>query len=335
MKVLLYGRKCRPNANYSLENVFSDIAQRLRHQCEIQQRIAPCFSNGILPRLRIIRDVKQNQLPVTHVTGDISFAILGADRKSSMVTIPDCGFVKHSTGIARFLKKMFWLQRPVRHARVVTTISEAAKREIVEMCPWARDKVHVVPIAISQDFQPKGERVFSKVPRILHVGTAPNKNVLRLIQSLEGIRCELTIIGVLPNVELEALQRHGIDFRNRFGLSSREVVEEYQRADLVAFVSTYEGFGMPILEAQAVGVPVVTSNQSSMPEVAGDGAVLVDPWDVGSIREGIQRVINDQDLRNETIAHGFRNVLRYDPQEIAGMYLKLYYEIWNDFSNAI
>jgi glycosyltransferase involved in cell wall biosynthesis len=106
--------------------------------------------------------------------------------------------------------------------------------------------------------------------------------------------------------------------------------ESYCAADLVSFVSTYEGFGLPILEANAVGRPVVTSNVSSMPEVAGDAACLVDPFDVASIRSGILRTIEDREYRERLICNGFDNVQRYVPEKVTYKYIELYRRICAD-----
>ncbi len=91
---------------------------------------------------------------------------------------------------------------------------------------------------------------------------------------------------------------------------------------MLVFVSTYEGFGLPILEAQAMGRPVVTSNIMSMPEVAGDGACLVDPCDVTILHQVLLRVINDSSYRNTLVRNGFENVKRFRSKKIAA-------HIWN------
>ena len=125
--------------------------------------------------------------------------------------------------------------------------------------------------------------------------------------------------------ELEAvLARHRVRYENHRNLSESEVVELYRGADLLAFVSTLEGFGMPILEAQAVGRPVVTSNCTSMPDVAGGAAVLVEPTSVESIRAGLLRVIEDGALRERLIAGGQRNIARFSSDAIAAQYLRIY-----------
>ena len=96
---------------------------------------------------------------------------------------------------------------------------------------------------------------------------------------------------------------------------------------MVVFTSTYEGFGLPILEAQATGRPVVTSDLCSMPEVAGKSACLVDPYDENSIRSCIMQIIEDTAYREWLVDEGLRNVEKYQPKEIARRYFTLYREI--------
>ena len=109
------------------------------------------------------------------------------------------------------------------------------------------------------------------------MGTAPNKNIERLATALSGIDCHLDCVGKLLDSQRAALIRARVPFTEHVGLSDHEVLSRYAECHVVSFASTMEGFGMPILEANAVGRPVVTSNRSSMPEVAGNAACLVDP----------------------------------------------------------
>ncbi len=115
----------------------------------------------------------------------------------------------------------------------------------------------------------------------------------------------------------QQLKASGISYSYRTNLSESEILAAYHQADIVSLVSTYEGFGLPIIEAQAIGRAVIAGNVASMPEVAGEGACLVDPHDVTAIRSGILRIINEPGYRNAIVEQGFQNVKRFDPQLIA------------------
>ena len=103
------------------------------------------------------------------------------------------------------------------------------------------------------------------------------------------------------------LAARGIGYFNPIGLSDEDMVEVYVNSDPVDLASTYEGFGMPIVEANAVGRPGVTGNVASMPDDAADAACLVDPYSVRSVRPGILRVNRDPEYRGQLIANGYRN----------------------------
>ncbi len=124
-------------------------------------------------------------------------------------------------------------------------------------------------------------------------------------------------------------------FTTASGLSQPQIIAEYHRCDLVLFASTYEGFGMPILEAQAIGRPVVTSTIASMPEVAGDAAELVDPFDPLSIRAGVTRVLTSTSRQESLIARGFANLPRFAPTVVAQAYASLYREVETSCSRRV
>jgi glycosyltransferase involved in cell wall biosynthesis len=324
LRVHYFQRRRRPNANFSLEFIFDDVRNRLRSEVDARVVTAPCYSNGFSRRVAIAAHAAVQQGEINHITGDITFVAIPLSKGRTVLTMLDCGSVLHSSGLKRLLLQKVWLELPVARSAVVTTISQQAKSEIVALTGCDPAKVVVIPVAISEQFQFTPQEFNRECPRILAIGTAPNKNLDRLISAIEGLPCTLVIIGQLQEEHRQALLQRQIRYENYFNLTSEAVIEQYRRSDLVSFVSTYEGFGMPILEAQAVGRPVITSNLSSMPEVAGDAACLVDPLSVSSIRSGLDRVIEDKGFREQLIARGRENVKRFDPERIARQYLEVY-----------
>lgn len=326
-EVVFFQRKPRPVGNYSVEIIFEDVRKRLGDRIRAKVAISPFESSGFFKRLASCIDASRRQGQVNHVTGDVSFLGILLDKRRTINTILDCGYLTDSKGIKYAVLKFFWLRLPERRARYLTAISEATKREILRHNPCNPDKIVVIPVAISPAFRFR-EKVFdSAKPRILQLGTAPNKNIPVLVSALKGLSCILHIIGkMVPEYE-ELLRSNGVDYEYESNLTEQEIVDRYERSDIVTLVSTYEGFGMPILEGQAVGRPVITSRVYSMPEVAGDAAVLVDPSDVEGIRAGFERIIGDRSYREELVRRGLENVRRFDPDVIAGRYLNLYNEV--------
>ena len=311
---------------YSLESYFERVrASLLKLGVEVAHHVSPYTSQGLLNRLRIVRFARRNQGDLVHITGDIQFAAFGTDPARTVVTVADCGRLHQLQGWRREVLRQFWFRLPLRRVAAITVISQAVKEDLLRWVPELDpERIHVVPVSISPAFVYCPQPFNSQSPRILQVGTTANKNIPRLAQALRGIDCTLVVIGRLSSDLMSVLEEQGIRVENHCGIGEEEVIEQYRRADLVAFASTLEGFGMPILEAQSVGRPVVTSSVTSMPYVAGDGAVLVDPFSVASIRAGLLRVIEDGALRAELIERGRRNVRRFDSDSIATLYLDLY-----------
>lgn len=325
--VTFFHRKPRAVGNYSVEFIFDDVRKRLNGRLTAKTAYSTYESTGLFKRLYNCLEASFRQSEVNHVTGDINYLGLLLSGKKTIQTILDCVHLNSSSGIKYKVLRYFWLYIPARRSKYLTAISTSTKNEILKHVACDPEKIKVIYVAISERFS-RSEKPFNKQePRILQIGAAHNKNIPRLIEALKGIPCILEIIGK-SNEEYEALLRqHNIRYEYKSGLTDEEMLQRYHGADIIALASTYEGFGMPILEAQAVGRPVITSNIYSMPEVAGDAACLVDPFDVHSIREGIAKIITDDAYRDALVKKGFENVKRFDPDKIALQYYELYKEI--------
>ncbi|MBK7372360.1 MAG: glycosyltransferase family 4 protein [Saprospiraceae bacterium] len=208
-----------------------------------------------------------------------------------------------------------------------TTISSQVQKEIIELTGCPEDKVKVVPIALSAVFKPRTFKPFSSTPRILMIGSAPNKNILRCLEALQDIPCEIHMVAQKEDQYMKLLEQSGHPYYYESGLNQVQMSAKYREMDILLFASTYEGFGMPIIEAQAMGLPVVTSNISSMPEVAGEAAQLVDPFDVLDIRRGILKLIGDPTYRAGLVNKGFENIKRFNPVMIAQQYAAIYHQL--------
>ncbi len=282
---------------------------------------------------RNLRFAFSNRGRLNHITGDVHYIALATGR-NTVLTVHDAYSVLAGSPIRQFIMKLLWFWLPALIVKRITTISEKSKKELEKIIPFARNKIRVVP----NPYNPKLLKGHEKVdqdhitntakPIVLHLGTKSNKNLERTIEAMAGLPYKLYIIGKLTDKQAELLSKHQIDFRSYFNIEYSEVATLYHQCTVVCFASLYEGFGMPIIEAQLVGKPVITSDIDPMPWVAGEGgAHLVDPEEVVQIRDGIIKVMEDECYRRSLIGQGLLNVQRFEPGKIAKMYEEVYQEV--------
>jgi glycosyltransferase involved in cell wall biosynthesis len=326
IKITHYVRRSRPS-DFSIERVFEAVRSELSVRCDVSIWICKEYSNGLLPRLRDMWRARTYQGDVNHVTGDVHYLTFLLRWNRTVLTVHDLGVLDRLSGVSRKLVWLFWFWLPVFCSRIVVTVSETTRQNLISSVGCSPEKVRVIYNSVSGAFKPSPKPAIPNIPRILQIGTGENKNLLRVIESLDGIPCVLVIIGFLDEGKLDRLRHHGVAHENYTNLSASEIISEYVKSDVVVFASTSEGFGLPIIEAQAIGRPVITSDVMPMPEVANGAACFVDPFSVSSIRNGLLRVINDQEFRDKLVVDGFRNVGRFQLSEISRQYEEIYNEI--------
>ena len=317
---------------HSLEGVFETVRDHLPEDIDVEYVVLQRASRGLLPRLGNMFQAWRRRGALNHVTGDVHYLTLALPRNTTVLTVPDLRGLTVKSGLRKWVLYVFWYQLPVMKAVLVTTISEFTARELTELLPWSADKVVPVDIPISADFfrdlidaaqatedSPTGAR-----HGILVIGTKDNKNLIRVFRAVRGLDLEVLIIGHLTDRQREELEAQQVTFRNLVNLSQSEVINAYRRSSLLMFPSLYEGFGMPIVEAQALGIPVITSDREPMRTVAGDAAILVDPENTEAMRAALIQVLEDSALRKNLVAAGRENAQRFHPDVIAAEYAALY-----------
>ncbi len=326
-KILFIERKL--DEFISIERVFRQVAGSLsatKFESGFQKLKFGNSLAGILKNLFLFR---KSEADIYHITGHIHYMALVFPRKKAVLTIHDLRFLHTTKKIRRYFLKKLFLDWPVRKIRYLTVISESTKKELIAATNCEEDKILVIENPLDDNLVFGGiVREFNnECPTILQIGTMENKNIPTLIEALEGINCKLRIIGKLNEKQIELLKKSEIIFENSYDLNDQEMKLEYENADVIAFCSTYEGFGLPIIESQAMRKPVITSNLSPLREVSGDAAFLADPFDHLSIREGINKIIENKKYRENLIKKGLENIKRFNSKSIAQKYEKLYDQI--------
>jgi len=319
----------KPERFFSIENVFNRIVEEIERKGELTPSRAAMPREGF--SIAVIwengRFARRKASDIYHITGDIHYVSFFLPPKKTVLTIHDCVFMYRSKGIKRWVLKKLLLDWPVARCGYVTAISENTKRDIVKFTGCPSGAIRVIPNPVSDKIISEPRPPGSGRPVLLFIGSTPNKNLPRVIEALKGVHCILDIVGRIPPQELAQIREAGIEYRNYLNLSDEEMAVRYIECDIVLFPSTYEGFGMPIVEGQKAGRPVLTSNLSPMKEVAGEGACLVDPLSPAAIRQGLIKMVEDNVYREMLVKRGLENVRNYELGHIAGMYQSLYKEI--------
>lgn len=225
----------------------------------------------------------------------------------------------------------FLTPRLVQRVRGVLTVSEFTKQRIIAHCPEAESKTHVVHNAVDARFRPIGTDLVEQVRKRMGIPSGhyflalgslePRKNLSRLLQAWVTIQVQIPddVWLVIAGAQGRGLVFGEVSFENlppRVHLTGH-VPDEllpalYSGAIAAPYLSLYEGFGLPPLEAMACGTPVLTSNVTSLPEVVGDAALMVEPYDVEAIADGLKRLVEDFFLRDELRRKGLERAKRFN-----------------------
>ncbi len=248
-----------------------------------------------------------------------------------VTTIHDLSFLRwpssvHPKVLAVQKRRLAWVKK---EAEMIIAVSETTKKEIIELLGIPERKIRVIHEALPADFKKIKPQVNLKKlgihkPYLLASGSqAPRKNIERVIQAFALLKnkkdLQLVITG---NYQPQGKIPAGVISRD-FG-TWKEWAGLIKEAEALVYPSLYEGFGLPILESFYLGTPVVTSNLSSMKEVAGQGAVLVSPDSVESIAGGVEKLLSDSQFKKELVKKGKKRVADFSWEKAARETLAVY-----------
>ncbi len=321
----IYRKKTR--GGNSIEELFNSISESLKSVDKNEYEVpnSGASLNALINNINFVAKKKD----LIHVTGDIHYVSI-IPLKKIILTIHDVNSIVKGSFIKKLFFKIFWFWLPLLFVKKATVISHFSKRQVLEIAPWAKNKIKVIYNPVNQFFKTSIKQSLNETPIVLHLGTKKNKNLENTIKSLKGLKCKLIIVGTLTGNQHELLEENKILFENYENVIFEKIIELYEQCDIVSFVSFYEGFGMPIIEAQKVGRPVITSRCASIPEIAGNAALFVDPNNVSNMRNGFIKLFKEESLRANLVKLGLKNVERFDLKKISNDYLNLYKELFNE-----
>ncbi len=263
---------------------------------------------------------------------------------ASVVHIHDLCFVVNPQWYSYTFHTAYNLAIPrlAEKATRIITNSNNSRNDLLQFYNVDASKVRLIYWAVDQTFGARdgnSNESLSESDYILYVGSLePRKNIGNLIDAFERMRSrnpdlktKLVLIGgespLFANVRVQIKTYHQ-DVVFKGFVSDEELRQYYRQAQVVAYPSLYEGFGLPPLEAMASGAPVVTSNTSSLPEVVGNAALMVSPYDCDQLADTLAMIVRDPLLRREMRARGYEQVKKFNWYRVARNILAVYYEVY-------
>ncbi|MBU1626158.1 glycosyltransferase, partial [bacterium] len=307
------------------------------------------FSNFLWHNLILPRQLKHELLDLVHFTSPTG-SLKKVKDTIYINTIYDLTPILHpeTHGKIMILHYKYILPRILKRSDAIITVSYNTKKDLIKYYNIPEEKIKVIYLGVDEIFRPleNKEQLIIQLknkfnissPYLLYVGMIePRKNLIRLIHAYEILRKEgyphsLVIVGAIGWKYKEIFQLvDSLDLHQHIIFTGfvelEDLVNIYNCAEIFVYPSLYEGFGLPPLEAMSCGTPVVTSKTSSIPEVVGDSALLIDPYSIESIARGVAKVLCDSKLREKLSRMGITRAKEFNWQKTAEITSKTYTDL--------
>ncbi len=329
-QVKLVFRKPNPG-NYSIESIY----KTLREHWASKPEFLNIFSKVTLKRNYDFGSFFGNFFInlfiakyTVHITGGCNYMVLAFPFKKRLLTIHDVyNLTKQRKG--NRLYKWLYYDLPIRFSHHIVAVSQQTRADLIGLFPKAEQKIVIIqnpmvlPIKNTKDPQRASH---PSVPiTILQIGSKPLKNYERLLEATQGMDVNYLFVHGNPTRIIQLIDKHNIGSRSTVysALSNNELAALYLRADILYFASLAEGFGMPLVEAQAFGLPIITSTVEPMQTLA-PYAIKVDPLQTTAIREAILCFVN-QGVKPAGLNAARDLMDKYNVQSVAKQYQQIYF----------
>jgi glycosyltransferase involved in cell wall biosynthesis len=319
--------------------LFADTIQRQMGQRKtLRSRLDTVWHDLAWTHMRLPYYARRKHVDLLHVPSSVMPVFAPCPTVISILDVTVLESPQNFNAWQRSYSRLF-IPLSARRTSLIVTISEHSKRDIVEHLHVPSAKIAVTQLAASPDFRPISADDIAAIKLrynlrsfILTVGTLePRKNISRLLEAFASLDDACQLVHVGPNGWLfdEALNRVDrlkLQDKVRFlgYIPQDDLIALYNAASVFVYPSLYEGFGIPILEAMACGCPVITSSRSAMPEVAGDAALLIDPFSVQEMADAIRRLLDEPELAASLRAKGFARARLFSWERCAQETLEVY-----------
>lgn len=320
-----------PKNSISIKKSFEPLVCSLKQTNEVHEFILPFEGANPINNWRNILFVRSHRLTdgINHIAGDAHYCILGLIGAPSVLTIHDDYAMRKATHgwLGKMQKYIFWILLPIKYATKVICITESTKKNILRYYNTSKLQV-ITHHCLNEEFKYCPKDFNMDCPSILQCGADHHKNLDVLIRAIQGLKCKLIVLTKMYPEHCQLADDLGVDYINYYNISNKDVVDLYKSSDIVTFASSYEGFGMPIIEAQCTGRVLITTNKEPMNWVAGEnGAIFINnPRDVNEYRNALIEAISNEERRNVKIQNGLRNVERFSLDKVLKQYTQIYTE---------
>ena len=310
------------------ENSIEEFAKRVATATGATIKELPNHSTTIKGIFNNILFAYREKGIINHVASQ-SEAYLLPFLPHNIITYHDLGTIyKARNTLYKLLRVLFFIKPAEFFADAITFVSNETKEEFTNQAIRLPKKMTVIYNTYDDRLIRDNDLRKSELKVILQVGTGKRKNLESVILALKGIRnVKLYIVGKLSDNQTLLLKESEILYENHYDISYEEIVAAYNQATIITFPTFYEGFGLPVIEANVMGKPIISSDIPIIHEIGGEAVYYIDPNNISDIRNAIEQLLNNDGLYQKYVLLGEENSKRFSSKNI--------YPIWRELYNSI